>query len=52
MRESVLPDSEEYRQLHRSLTEKVLERTASDPAWKQQLLDDPQAVMRPEPSRR
>jgi hypothetical protein len=48
MRESVPPDSEEYRQLNRSLAEKVLERTASDPAWKQQLLDDPQAVMRPE----
>jgi hypothetical protein len=48
MRESVPSDSEEYRQLNRSLTEKILDSNASDPAWKQQLLDDPQAVMRPE----
>ncbi len=40
------PVPEEYRQLNRSLTEKVLDRAASDPQWKQQLLDDPEAAMR------
>lgn len=44
--ESRPPISEERRQLNRSLTEKVLERAASDPRWKQQLLDDPEAAMR------
>ena len=37
---------EEYRQLSRSLTERLLDRAASDPLWKQQLLDDPDAAMR------
>ena len=37
---------EEYRQLYRSLTEKILDRAASDPTWKQRLLDDPEAAMR------
>jgi hypothetical protein len=37
---------EEFRQLNRSLMEKVLDRAASDPAWKQQLLDDPAAALR------
>ncbi len=46
MTESMPPVSEEVRQLNRSLTEKVLDRAASDPAWKQQLLDDPEAAMR------
>jgi hypothetical protein len=32
--------------LHRGLTEKVLDRAESDPAWKQLLLDDPEAAMR------
>ncbi len=36
---------EEYRQLEQSLTEKVLERAESDPAWKQQLTDDPNAAL-------
>lgn len=45
MTESVPPvPQEEYRQLNRSLTEKVLDRVASDPQWKQQLLDDPRAA--------
>jgi hypothetical protein len=43
--ESRPPISEEIRQLNRSLTEKVLDRAASDPRWKQQLLDDPEAAM-------
>jgi hypothetical protein len=46
---------EEVRQLNRSLTKKVLDRAASDPAWKQQLIDDPEAAMQeanfPEPHR-
>jgi hypothetical protein len=41
-----MPTPEEFRQLNRSLMEKVLDRAASDPAWKQQLLDDPEAAMR------
>ncbi len=36
---------EEFRTLNRSLTEKVLERASSDPAWRQQLLDDPEVAM-------
>lgn len=38
--------SEEHRQQMRSLTEKVLERAASDPHWKRRLLDDPEAAVR------
>ena len=41
-----IPTPEEVRQLNRALMEKVLDRAASDPAWKQQLLDDPDAAMR------
>ena len=37
---------EEYRQVHRSVTEKVLDKAASDPAWKQQLLNDPDEAIR------
>ena len=44
MTESLPPTLEQIRQLNRSLTEKVLDRAASDPAWKQQLLDDPEAA--------
>ena len=36
---------EEHRQVSRSLTEKVLDRAASDPTWKQQLLSDPEAAL-------
>ena len=46
MTENTPPIPEEYRRLNRSLTEKVLDRAASDPQWKQQLLDDPEAAMR------
>ncbi len=46
MTERMPPVPEEYRQLYRSLTEKMLDRAASDPQWKQQLLDDPEAAMR------
>ncbi len=37
---------EESRQLQRSLMDKVLDKAASDPLWKDQLLDDPGAAMR------
>jgi hypothetical protein len=43
---SMPPQVEEFRQLHRSLFAKVLDKAASDPAWKQQLLDDPDAALR------
>jgi hypothetical protein len=36
---------EELGQLNRSFWEKVLNRAASDPLWKQQLLDDPEATL-------
>ena|SRR5215211_6790114 len=37
---------EETRQLQRSLAEKVLDKAASDPQWKQLYLDDPAATLR------
>jgi hypothetical protein len=37
---------EQAKQLNRSLMEKLLDRAASDPAWKQQLLEDPEAALR------
>src|ERR671932_422200 len=40
------PAREEYLQLRRSLAEKMLDRAASDPLWKQQLLDDPDTALR------
>ena len=46
MSESMPPTPEEVWQLRRSLLEKILDRAASDPQWKQQLLDDPNAAMR------
>jgi hypothetical protein len=39
------PTQEEYHQVHRNLMEKVLDRVASDLAWKQQLIDDPEAAI-------
>lgn len=33
-------------ELHRSLTEKVLDRAESDPEWRQLLIDDPELAMR------
>jgi hypothetical protein len=46
MTENMPPTLEQTRQLHRSLTQKVLDRAASDPQWKQQLIDDPEAAIR------
>src|SRR3954471_2492630 len=40
------PTLEQTKQLQRSLTEKVLDRAASDPEWRQRLLDDSEAAMR------
>jgi hypothetical protein len=36
---------EQFRQLNRDLMEKMLDKAASDPEWKQRLLDDPEAAM-------
>ena len=40
------PTYEQTRQMYRSLTEKVLDRAASDPEWRQLLIDDPELAMR------
>ena len=46
MTESTPPITpEQLRQLNRDLMEKVLDRAASDPEWKQRLLDDPEVAM-------
>ncbi len=46
MTENMPPTTpEQIRQLNRDLMEKVLNRAASDPEWKQRLLDDPGAAM-------
>jgi hypothetical protein len=36
---------EQFRQLNRSLMEKVLDKAANDPEWKQRLLDEPDAAI-------
>ncbi len=36
---------EQFRRLNRDLMEKVLDKAASDPAWKQRLLDDSEAAI-------
>jgi hypothetical protein len=41
-----VPPVDEYQELSQSLTEKVLDRAASYPLWKQRLLTDPEAAMR------
>jgi hypothetical protein len=46
MTEGMPPTPEQQmRQLNRRLTEKMLDKAASDPLWKEQLLDDPSAAM-------
>ena len=45
MTENMPPIPEHIRQLNRDLMEKVLDKAASDPEWKQLLLDDPEAAM-------
>jgi hypothetical protein len=46
MTESMPPTLGQALRLNRILTEKVLNKAASDPQWKQQLLDDPEEAMR------
>ena len=47
MTESRPPNFEQVgRQIHRSLTEKVLDKACSDPQWRQQLIDEPEVAMR------
>jgi hypothetical protein len=45
MTENTPPTLEEIRQLNRDLMERVIDKAASDPEWKQRLLDDPEAAM-------
>ncbi len=46
MTEGTPPTAEQIRQLNRGLMEKVLDKAASDPGWKQRLLDEPEAAIR------
>jgi len=52
MTESTPPEGQQpltqaqIRELQRSLTEQVLDRAASDPEWRQLLIDDPELAMR------
>ncbi len=46
MAEGTPLSAEQFRQLNRDLMEKILDRAASDPEWKQRLLDDPEAAIR------
>ena len=46
MTEGTPQTPEQFRQLNRSLMERVIDRAASDPAWKQRLLDEPEATIR------
>jgi hypothetical protein len=45
MAQDEMPSQEEYRLLERAMTQRVLDRAASDPQWKQQLIDDPETAM-------
>jgi hypothetical protein len=45
MTEGTPQTPEEIRRLNRALMEKMLDRAASDPEWKQRLLDDPEAAI-------
>ncbi len=40
-----IPTPEEYRLLEKTLMEKILDQAATDPQWKQLLLEDPEAAM-------
>ena len=46
MAENMPSTLEQTRWPHQNLTEKVLDKAASDPQRKQQLIGDPEAVMR------
>ncbi len=45
MTENTSPMPEQFRRLKRDLLEKILDRAASDPSYKQRLLDDPDAAV-------
>jgi hypothetical protein len=46
MTEGIPTTLAQLQQLNRSLTERVLDKAASDPQWKQQLVEDSEAAMR------
>ena len=46
MTESMPPTLVQMQNMHRDLTEKVLDKACSDPQWKQQLIEDPELAMR------
>ena len=46
MTESMPPTFEQTRELNRSLTEKVLDRAASDPEWRRRYIEDSELAMR------
>ena len=46
MTESMPPTRVQMQNMHRDLTEKVLDKACSDPQWKQQLIEDPELAMR------
>ena len=45
MTEGMPPTPEEIRQLDRDLMEKVLDKAASDPVWKERFLEDSEAAI-------
>ncbi len=45
MTEGTPPTPEEIRQLNRDLMQKILDKAAKDPVWKQLLLDNPEAAI-------
>ena len=45
MTEDMPPTPEQLRRLNRDLMEKILDRAAIDPEWKQLLLNDPEAAI-------
>lgn len=45
MTESIPPTPEQFRQLNRGLMEKVLDKAASDPVWKERFLEDSEAAI-------
>ncbi len=45
MTEGMPPMPEQIWQLNRDLMERVIDKAASDPGWKQRLLDDPEAAV-------
>jgi hypothetical protein len=46
MTESMPPTRVQIQNMHRDLTEKVLDKACNDLGWKQQLIEDPELAMR------